>query len=144
MIRKANVEDLPVLLELERVCFKRSRYSKDQIESFLSGGNEETFLFLHDDDAVGSLMLSLHGLKGKVVSIGVHPEWRKKGVARDLMEVADKWFADAGAGEVDLEVGVDNREALNLYSSMGYEVVKVLKDYYFGKEDAYLMRKEFG
>jgi ribosomal-protein-alanine N-acetyltransferase len=144
VIRKATVEDLPILLELERACFRKARYSKEQIEVFLNGENEETFLFFHGDDGVGSVTLSLQGLEGKVVSIGVHPDWRRKGVARDLMETAEKWFTDSGVGEVDLEVGVANHEALKMYSSMGYEVVKVLKDYYYGKEDAYLMRKEFG
>jgi ribosomal-protein-alanine N-acetyltransferase len=143
VIRKATVEDLPALLELERTCFRRGRYSKEQVDFFLKGENEETFLYLDGDGAVGSVMLSSRGPKGKVVSIGVHPDWRKKGVARDLMKVAEEWFVDSGAAEVDLEVGISNREALNLYATLGYEVVKVLKDYYHGKEDAYLMRKEF-
>lgn len=143
VIRKATVEDLPILLGLERICFSKARYTKDQIDMFLRGENEETFLFFDENDPVGSVMLSARGMKGKVVSIGVHPEWRKKGVARDLMTAAEKWFADSGATEVDLEVGVQNPEALNLYSTLGYEVVKVLKGYYGGKEDAYLMRKEF-
>lgn len=143
VIRKATVEDLPVLLELERACFKRGRYSKDQIDFFLRGENEETFLCLDENVAVGSVMLSSRGPKGKVVSIGVRPDWRKKGVAKDLMKVAEDWFVDSGAAEVDLEVGISNREALNMYAGLGYEVVKVLKDYYHGKEDAYLMRKEF-
>jgi ribosomal-protein-alanine N-acetyltransferase len=143
VIRKATVEDLPILLELERMCFKRGRYSEDQIDFFLRGENEETFLYLDENDAVGSVMLSSRGPKGKVVSIGVRPDWRKKGVAKDLMKIAEEWFVDSGAEEVDLEVGTSNREALNMYTGLGYEVVKVLKDYYHGKEDAYLMRKEF-
>lgn len=143
VIRKATVEDLPILLGLERACFSKARYTKDQIDMFLRGENEETFLLFDENDPVGSVMLSARGMKGKVVSIGVHPEWRKKGVARDLMTAAEKWFADSGATEVDLEVGVQNPEALNLYSTLGYEVVKVLKGYYGGKEDAYLMRKQF-
>ncbi len=142
MIRKATVKDLPVLLGLERACFSKARYTKDQIDLFLRGDNEETFLFFNEDDPVGSVMLSARGMKGKVVSIGVHPKWRKKGVARELMATAEKWFADSGATQVDLEVGAQNREALNLYSTLGYDVVKVLKGYYDGKEDAYLMRKE--
>jgi ribosomal-protein-alanine N-acetyltransferase len=143
VIRKATVEDLPILLGLERACFSKARYTKDQIDWFLKGENEETFLFFDEKDPVGSVMLSARGSKGKVVSIGVHPDWRKKGVARELMKVAEDWFADSGASEVDLEVGVQNREALNLYSTLGYEVVKLIQGYYGGKEDAYLMRKMF-
>lgn len=142
MIRKATVEDLPILLGLERVCFKDSRYSREQIEWILKGENEATYLYFSDTDAIGSLMLSLQGASGRVISVGVHPDWRGKGVARELMDVAEEWFLNSGARKVDLEVGVNNREALNMYSSLGYEVVRVLKDYYAGKEDAFHLRKE--
>ena len=142
MIRKATLEDLPILMELERVCFKDSRYSREQIEWILRGRDEVTYLYFQDSNAIGSLMLSLHGDMGRVISVGVHPDWRGKGVARELMNVADKWFLDLGATVVDLEVGVNNKDALNLYRSLGYEVVRVLKKYYPGKEDAFHLRKK--
>lgn len=142
MIRKATVEDLQVLLELEEMCFQFGRYSKEQIESFLKGPNEETFLYLDEDGPMGSMLLSVRDMRGRVVSLGVHPDRRNKGVARELMTIAEEWFLDSCAQVVDLEVGVDNREALKLYSSLGYEVVRTLKNYYRGKGDAYLMRKE--
>jgi ribosomal-protein-alanine N-acetyltransferase len=142
VIRKAAVEDLPLLLELERVCFKDTRYSREQIEWLLKGENEATYLYFHNSDAIGSLMLSLQGDSGRIISVGVHPDWRGRGVARELMDVAEKWFLDSGAHKVDLEVGVNNKEALNLYSSLGYEVVRVLKEYYPEKEDAFHLRKK--
>lgn len=142
MIRKATLEDLPILMELERVCFKDSRYSREQIEWILRGKDEVTYLYFQDSNAIGSLMLSLQGDMGRVISVGVHPDWRGKGVARELMNVADKWFLDSGAAVVDLEVGVNNKDALNLYRSLGYEVVRVLKKYYPGNEDAFHLRKK--
>ncbi len=142
MIRKATLEDLPLLLEIEKVCFKSSRYSREQIEWILTGENEVTYIYFMNAQPVGSVMLSMQGDSGRVISIGVHPDWRGKGVAGELMSTAEKWFSESGAREVDLEVSVENSEALNLYSSMGYEVVRVLKGYYFGKVDAYQMRKQ--
>ncbi|MCK4443268.1 MAG: GNAT family N-acetyltransferase [Thermoplasmata archaeon] len=142
MIRKATVEDLPLLMEIEKVCFKSARYSKEQIEWILTGENEAIYIYFEDARPVGSVMLSMQGDPGRVISIGVHPDWREKGVARELMNTAEKWFSESGAREVDLEVSVENSEALNLYSSMGYEVVRVLRGYYYGKVDAYQMRKE--
>lgn len=142
MIRKATVEDLDVLLKLEELCFQFGRYSKEHIEWFLKGPNEGAFLYLDDDGPIASVMLSVRNPLGRVVSLGVHPYRRNEGVARELMKTAEEWFHESGARVVDLEVGVDNSEALNLYSSLGYQVVRTLKNYYRGKGDAYLMRKE--
>ena len=142
MIRKATLEDLPTLLELEKVCFRTNPYRKEQIEWFLSTRKAVTFLSTRDDVAVGSVMLSIGGSEGKVVSIGVHPDWRGKGVAKELMKVADKWFTDLGVTVVGLEVSVQNPEAIRLYSSLGFEVKRTLKSYYSKREDAFYMRKE--
>ncbi len=142
MIRRATPKDLRLLMEIEKACFKEGRYSKDQIEWILTGENEATFIYLDGPRPIGSVMLSAGGGAGRIISIGVRPDWREKGVAKGLMDVAERWLAETGAREIDLEVSVENEEAMNLYSSMGYEVVRVLKDYYFGKVDAFQMRKE--
>lgn len=142
MIRKATLEDLPTLLELEKVCFRTNPYRQEQIEWFLSTRKAVTFLSIREDRAVGSVMMSIGGSQGKVVSIGVHPDWRGKGVAKELMKVADKWFTDFGVTEIGLEVSVQNPEAIRLYSSLGFEVARTLKSYYSRNEDAFYMRKE--
>lgn len=144
MIRKAEPEDMPALLKLERLCFRRNPYRKEQIEWFLASPRAIAFLSFRNDTAVGSMMLSLSGAQGRVVSLGVHPSWRGKGVAKELMEAAEDWFLKSGATEIVLEVKVDNQEAIRLYSSLGYQITRTLKSYYSKNEDAYLMRKELG
>jgi len=142
VIRKATSEDMPILLEMEKRCFTDRAYVREQIEWFLNSTHAVTFLSFKENGVVGSVMLSLRGKRGKVVSVGVLPERRGQGIGRELMYRAEKWFADSGVKEVELEVNVSNHEAAKMYSDLGYRTVRVLKKYYHGKEDAYLMRKK--
>ncbi|MDZ7686499.1 MAG: hypothetical protein U5O39_17175 [Gammaproteobacteria bacterium] len=42
----------------------------------------------------------------------------------------------AGVANIDLEVRSDNKEAMEFYASLGYQVGKTLEGYYRGREDA--------
>ena len=44
-----------------------------------------------------------------------------------------------GVNELFLEVRVSNTEAVNLYKSVGYEILKEINHYYRDDEAAYLM-----
>jgi ribosomal-protein-alanine N-acetyltransferase len=78
--------------------------------------------------------------RGHVVSIAVLEEYRRRGIGRALMLEGMTRMKDLyGAQEVVLEVRVSNGPAINLYRSLGFKVVRILKGYYLDGEDAYLM-----
>lgn len=141
MIRKASIEDVPLLMEIEKICFKSDRYTREQIEWIVSGEKEAAYIYLHRSKPVGSVMVSIRGNRGRLISIGVHPDWRKKGIGKKLMDVAEGWFLKSGAKQVVLEVNVSNHEAVNLYSSLGFEVIGLLRNYYPNGSDAFQMAK---
>ncbi|GAY25516.1 hypothetical protein ATG_07190 [Desulfurococcaceae archaeon AG1] len=79
-------------------------------------------------------------LRGHVVSIAVLKEYRRRGVGKALMlEGMYRMKKIYGAEEVVLEVRVSNEPATNLYRSLGFKVVRILRRYYMDGEDAYLM-----
>ncbi|MEM2204143.1 MAG: ribosomal protein S18-alanine N-acetyltransferase [Sulfolobales archaeon] len=79
-------------------------------------------------------------LRGHVVSIAVLREYRRRGVGKALMlEGMYRMKKIYGAEEVVLEVRVSNEPATNLYRSLGFKVVRILRRYYMDGEDAYLM-----
>jgi ribosomal-protein-alanine N-acetyltransferase len=47
-----------------------------------------------------------------------------------------------GAEAVYLEVRVSNKEAISLYKKLGFEEVRIVKEYYRDGEDAYVMVKK--
>ncbi len=80
--------------------------------------------------------------KGHVISIGVLPEHRRKGVGYSLMlEAIKRMKMLYGVDEIYLEVRVSNYPAISLYRKLGFRVVDVIKGYYLDGEDAYLMAR---
>jgi ribosomal-protein-alanine N-acetyltransferase len=78
--------------------------------------------------------------RGHVVSIAVLEGYRRRGIGRALMiEGMSRMKNLYNAQEVVLEVRVSNEPAINLYRSLGFKVVRILKGYYLDGEDAYLM-----
>jgi GNAT superfamily N-acetyltransferase len=58
---------------------------------------------------------------GHITQICVHPEFRRRGLARMLLNLAASCFLRQGVSEISLTVTEANAEAVNLYRSEGYE-----------------------
>ncbi len=79
--------------------------------------------------------------KGHIISIAVLPEYRRKGVGRNLMINALKGLKNYDAEECYLEVRVSNIPAIKLYKSLNFEIIRTIRGYYLNGEDAYLMSR---
>jgi ribosomal protein S18 acetylase RimI-like enzyme len=58
---------------------------------------------------------------GHITQICVHPEFRRQGLARMLLNVAASCFLRQGVSEVSLTVTEANSEAIELYRAEGYD-----------------------
>ncbi len=75
-----------------------------------------------------------------VATISVHPDHRRKGIARRLMETALADAAARGAISAALEVRAGNEAALALYEAFGFKIVGARPHYYPDNgEEALLM-----
>ncbi len=80
---------------------------------------------------------------GHVTAVSVADEFRRIGMAANLMHLLEEVSEHKKCYFVDLFVRVSNRVAVTMYKSLDYVVYRTLKDYYTGpyREDAYDMRK---
>ncbi|CAJ0586606.1 unnamed protein product, partial [Mesorhabditis spiculigera] len=80
---------------------------------------------------------------GHVTAITVRHDYRKRGIARQLMQYFEETSIEKGCYFVDLFVRKSNTAAIRLYEKLGYVVYREIKNYYSGKnpENAYEMRK---
>lgn len=92
---------------------------------------------------VGYLCLWEIGPEVHITNLAVHPEWRRRGIARALLA---RMLLDARHRRVRLailEVRPTNVEARNLYESLGFRVVGRRKGYYVDTgEDALVMETD--
>ena len=61
--------------------------------------------------------------------IFVHPDWRGKNVARELITLGLKHLKQCGLEEAHLEVKALNQNALRLYQDLGFEVIRESRFY---------------
>lgn len=55
----------------------------------------------------------------------VHPEYRKKGIAKSLKEMGETWAISKGCKFMDTNVRVSNTNMRSLNESLGYEVARL-------------------
>ncbi len=77
-----------------------------------------------------------------ILTVGVVPEHRGKGIAKALMALITDWAKAQGSIAMMLEVKIDNPEAIGLYESLWYSKLNVRKDYFGAGLDAQVMRLE--
>ena len=78
-----------------------------------------------------------------IVNLAVHPQWRRRGVARHLMREVFDCALLRGMVIATLEVRFHNQAAIGLYQSMGFRQVAIRKSYYADNgEDALVMLTE--
>jgi ribosomal-protein-alanine N-acetyltransferase len=97
-----------------------------------------------DGQALGLALCRLAAGEMEVLTIGVAPHLRRAGVGGALMAAVLGAARQAGAGEVFLEVAIDNAPAVGLYERLGFTRSGVRRGYYDrganGRVDALVMR----
>ncbi|MFK7692331.1 GNAT family N-acetyltransferase [Paenibacillus sp. HJGM_3] len=82
-----------------------------------------------DHQVIGKVHIQLSPGIGSIYGLGVLPEYRGKGYGRaTLLKAIDK-LKEANAGDIMLQVAVENANALRLYQSSGFVETSTM-DYY--------------
>ena len=79
--------------------------------------------------------------ESELLDIAVHPDYRRRGIGKKLMQFYIDFSRRRGIHTLYLEVNASNQSAIQLYQGFTYEVSGVRKKFYQGKSDALLMKK---
>ena len=142
--RTANAFDLPVFVSLDKELFPYSPWSASQYKEEFSSPTRHFVVAL--DDAQNILgyagVFAPGGAEADVLTVGVVPDHRGKGIAKALIALITDWAKAQGSTAMMLEVKTDNSEAIGLYESLGYSKLNIRKDYFGAGLDAQVMRLE--
>lgn len=137
-IRQAKKEDLPAILELEKICFKEETFHKKQIEYLLLRARSLFLVASVEGEIVGSIIILLrkHISNARIYSLNVHPSHRRIGIGSLLIGRGEALVSKMGYRNVTLEAGINNIPAQNLYISKGFSVERRIEKYYKNGDDA--------
>ena len=140
-----TADHLEELEKLERICFSRP-WSRKMLAEELEN---QCAAFLVAEDSVSGRVLGYAGLmvvadEGYITNVAVFPEYRRQGIAAQILQVFVQ-FAEANRlAFLTLEVRPSNAAAIALYQGFGFEEVGRRKNYYdLPKEDALILTKYF-
>lgn len=142
--REANVFDLPVFVSLDKELFPYSPWSTSQYKEEFSSPTRHFVVALDDAQSIVGYagVFAPGAAEADILTVGVVPEHRGKGIAKALMALITDWATTQGSTAMMLEVKTDNTEAIGLYQSLGYSKLNVRKDYFGAGLDAQVMRME--
>lgn len=97
----------------------------------------KVYAYKIDNKYVSFIVAQILYENAEVIDIYVTPEYRRKGIAKKLMNIV---INNEQVKNITLEVNINNKNAILLYNSLGFKEATKRKGYYNG-EDALLMLK---
>ena len=134
---------VPQIAELEKLCFN-DPWSENSIASELDNRLSCWLVAIADDKVVGYVGSQTVLGETDMMNIAIHPDYRKQGIATELISALIEALNERGSHSLMLEVRASNEPAKSLYLKMGFDVVGIRKNYYRNpREDALILRKEW-
>lgn len=143
-VRRASRADLDGLLRIEERCFGAEKFSPETVNAFLERDDAFVVAAEESGDLVGSAMclVSFERKEGRIASIAVVAEMRRKGIGSLLLRECERLFDSLDTEEYTLEVETVNEPAIAMYLSHGYSVLGTIEDFYGAGRQAYFMSKK--
>ena len=128
---------------LEKMCFA-DPWSENSVASELENIWALWLVAVEDDRVVGYIGSQTSIDETDVMNVAVHPDYRRRGIAEELIVNLVEELKKKGSHALMLEVRASNAPAIALYEKLGFLQVGCRKNYYRNpREDALILRKEW-
>lgn len=140
VVEPMTIDDVPAVHEIERLSFAVP-WPAHAFEQELRGNRLARYLVAR----AGELVVGFAGIwlmvdDAHVTTFGVHPDWRRQGIGRQMLLNLAELSTTIGARRLTLEVRVSNLGAQALYRSFGFSEAGIRPRYYTDDgEDALIM-----
>jgi len=140
--------DFAQLYAVEEICFQPPfRFSRALMRKLIANPSSATWIAEENGKLTGFAIAEWTKLpKGTVAyiqTIEVHPDWRRRGIAAELLRRAEDTARAAGATAIWLHVDVENSAALRLYENRGYARRGREEHFYARHRPAFVYAKPF-
>ena len=130
-------------MEIEKVSFpNRKPFSEDYFRKLYQKYPEGFIVAEGKGKILGYAIGQPRKDCGKIISIAVHPAWRKKGVGKKLANFYIEHFKKKKLKKIFLRVRKNNLAAISFYKNLGFQILKTIKNYYQNGDDADLIERK--
>lgn len=142
IIRQMQLQDVPAIAELEKLCFS-DPWSENSIASELDN-RLSYWLVAEVDGKIAGYVGSQSVLDAAdMMNLAVSPDYRQQGIGQALVNSLVHHLQENHVIALLLEVRVSNAPAIRLYEKLGFvQVGRRPKYYHNPREDALILRKE--
>lgn len=131
------------LEQLERLCFSPTeRFDLRTFRLYLSL-NGICILRYYEESLAGRPLVAFHlfdCLEGELITLDVHPDFRRRGIASQLLTLSLQKLRALGHTRAVCEIAVDNQASLKLHARFGFKPERMLRDYYGAGHHAWHMK----
>ena len=132
-------EQFRQLYEVEQTCFHGS-WTRETLAAEVNSPLSALVISRRDGRIAGFALGRVVVDEGELYQIGVLPEFRRRGIAEELLAELHGIMQERGAVCCFLEVRSRNSAAISLYEKSGYVRISVRKGYY-DDDDAVIYQK---
>ena len=136
-------DDLADVFALEQCCYP-TPWSLRQFSDELENPVASIFLCEQNGEIAGYVCYWLVAGELQILNVATAPQFRRQGIAEQLLKRIFTECHSAGLTSAWLEVRSGNSGAIKLYQCLGFVANGMRRKYYRDGEDALLMVKEFG
>ncbi|MEJ2758729.1 MAG: N-acetyltransferase [Anaerolineales bacterium] len=136
----ASLKDLIPVRKLEKICFPLDAWPLLDLIGALTFPNVVRYKGMVDEELVAFIAGEIRNANrtGWIATVGVHPDYRRQGIAQQLLDLVE---AEMAQPRIRLTVRESNQKAISLYRNRGYYEVNRWRNYYKGGEDGIVMEK---
>jgi ribosomal-protein-alanine N-acetyltransferase len=142
IIREMSNEDVPEILEIEKASYTMP-WSATSFLSEIYSPHSITRVAEFNGTIVSYICVKKVADEGHLLNLTVHPDYRRRGIARMLFNDAIDDLLANNCRFLYLEVRVSNNVAIRMYKDLNFKIVGTRKDYYIRPtENALVMMLE--
>lgn len=135
-------EHLSSLAELEALCFAHP-WTETGLKTLTEDGGVGFAVLDNKGNVISYAGMVIGADEGSITNVATHPDHRRQGISRSVMEKLIEYSCEKGLSLIALEVRESNTAAIALYTGLGFKIAGKRPHFYrTPSEDAYVMIKK--
>ena len=138
MMLPLNEQEIRQLYELDALCFPSPlSYPLDVIHRFVRQRGA-SLLRKWDGEKLIAFVLC-NSETGEIITLDVHPEYRRRGLGKELLSQAISLLRQEGVPTIFSYVATTNIPSLMLHLRAGFKIRRYIRNYYSNGTSAYVL-----